>query len=542
MSIKTYRGRTLNEVLAFVRRDLGDDAVVLHTRTAKAPGLQGFMGQTIVEVTASDTRTVQALGRARAANAKGDAPSRPANEPGEPREAKPGRAAKHPRGIRVQDGPRVPVPDARARAALLQKAYAAQRSAPTPPQPPSPGVPGVPDSRVRSHLNELLDAASPQAPSQNPVPTPTQTQTHAAAPMPSLDPAPPGHSPSAQPLPGPPPQPVGLDPTQFAAELAAVRGMVERMAVEQQRGRLNEDVVSRLSDPLADHYLALLEQEVEEELVVDLVSQVKARLSDEALADADACRAALHAAVAELIPVAGQDEERGLPARVPHDDGRSRPRVIAFVGPTGVGKTTTVAKLAATYTMRHGRRVGLISTDDYRVGATGQLAEYAEILGLTMRAVRDADTAASALNAMTDVDVVLVDTSGVSPKQTDRIAALEDLLGHLRVDETHLVLASNVGASSLKRAIETFERYRPGRLVFTKLDEAVTFGVLLNVTRAANKRLSFVTAGQEVPADIAPADAREVARLLIGERDHRPDNQGSANHAPSEPGDTAQAV
>jgi len=213
--------------------------------------------------------------------------------------------------------------------------------------------------------------------------------------------------------------------------------------------------------------------------------------------------------LSEFIPVSGGS----LLAASPDE----RPLTLALVGPTGVGKTTTVAKIAAAYRIRQNRNVGLITLDTYRIAAIEQLRTYADIIGVPMLVARNGDELAQALDDMKDLDVVLIDTAGRSQKDVDRINDLTELLAVAQPHQTHLVLAGTASRSVLLNEAEEFSRVGIDRIVLTKLDEAVCFGMLVDVVHRIGADLSFLTTGQEVPDHIETARSSRLAELVIGE-------------------------
>lgn len=191
-------------------------------------------------------------------------------------------------------------------------------------------------------------------------------------------------------------------------------------------------------------------------------------------------------------------------------------RICALVGPTGVGKTTTIAKLAANFRLRENRRVGLITMDTYRIAAVEQLRTYADIIDLPMRVVSTPREMHDAVKNFESLDLVLIDTAGRSPKDEIKIRELRALLTEAKADEIHLVLSSVAGTKALLQTVEQFRMVRPTALILTKLDEAPSFGGLLPVLRAAGLPLSYLTNGQNVPDDIETAHPARIARLILG--------------------------
>jgi len=194
-------------------------------------------------------------------------------------------------------------------------------------------------------------------------------------------------------------------------------------------------------------------------------------------------------------------------------------RVVALVGPTGVGKTTTVAKLAAGFRIEARRRVGLLTIDTFRIAAVQQLKAYAEIMDLPMQVVERPDDMQPALDLLGDVDLVLIDTAGRSPKSDARIDQLVELLRSAQPDETHLVLNATSSAAATRLALQGFAPVRPTAAILTKLDEAPnTVGVLSALASSeqfSGIPLSYITNGQQVPDDIAPAEAEMLMSRLL---------------------------
>jgi flagellar biosynthesis protein FlhF len=190
-------------------------------------------------------------------------------------------------------------------------------------------------------------------------------------------------------------------------------------------------------------------------------------------------------------------------------------RVVALVGPTGVGKTTTIAKLAANYRLKEGRRVGLITVDTYRIAAVEQLRTYAEIIDLPMEVVSTPREVRQAVRNMRDFDLVLMDTAGRSPRDEVRIRELRAMLTEAEPHEVHLVLSAAASARSLTAAAEKFAPVGVTALAITKLDEATGLGNLVALARNSRLPFSYLTDGQTVPDDIAVAEPRPLAQMIL---------------------------
>jgi flagellar biosynthesis protein FlhF len=179
-----------------------------------------------------------------------------------------------------------------------------------------------------------------------------------------------------------------------------------------------------------------------------------------------------------------------------------------------VGKTTTIAKLAALSKLSHGCNVGLISADTYRIGAIEQLRTFAGIADIPMEVVYEPSDMGPALARFQDKDVVYVDTVGRSQRGEKDLAELKQFLDASGPDEVHLVLSAPTGVPTQLEVVDRFRTLQPNRLLFSKLDEVAAAGPLARVARETGIPLSYVTTGQTVPDDILQADARGLATMI----------------------------
>jgi flagellar biosynthesis protein FlhF len=191
-------------------------------------------------------------------------------------------------------------------------------------------------------------------------------------------------------------------------------------------------------------------------------------------------------------------------------------RLVALVGPTGVGKTTTIAKLAANYRLREKKRVGLITVDTYRVAAVEQLRTYADIIDLPMEVVSTPREMREAVARMRHLDLVLMDTAGRSPRDEIKIQELRALLSEAEADDVLLVLSATAGTRSLVATAEKFAEVGTTGLLLTKLDEANSLGHLVALAQQCPLPITYLTDGQNVPDDIQVADRRQLAYLMLG--------------------------
>ena len=293
-------------------------------------------------------------------------------------------------------------------------------------------------------------------------------------------------------------------------EISSLRTMVEsllqRTAGTGQRADLPE--------ALAKLYTQLIEQQVSDEIAYRVVDDVKAELTPGQLGNPTVVRERLT-----------QKLEQMLPANL--NGGVARPmtgtgcRSICLIGPTGVGKTTTIAKLAAAFKLRQKQKVGLITIDTYRIAAVDQLRTYANIIGVPLKVVLTPTELVAAMKEMADCDTVLIDTAGRSHTDQLKLNELTQFITAGKPSEVHLVLSSTTTQEAIEAAVERFSAVRVDpapQIIFTKLDEAVSFGVLLNVARIAARSLSYLTTGQDVPDNIEVGQPRRLARLILGEK------------------------
>ncbi len=289
----------------------------------------------------------------------------------------------------------------------------------------------------------------------------------------------------------------------FAGEITTLKTMVKEL-VHEVRHRTTPSV----PEELFDHYMQLIESEVSEELATDILRKIQQNARPEQLANAQFVRERMVEQIEKLIPMSGPIERKKP----------SGPHVVALIGPTGVGKTTTIAKLAANLKLRENKKVGLITIDTYRIAAIDQLRKYADLIGIVLTIVNNPDEMRAAVDSMTDCEYVLIDTAGRSPTDALKLNELSRFLEAARPDEVHLVLSTTCGQRSAELAMEKFSGVRVDKVIFTKVDEAAQLGMLLSVVRKLNKGLSYVTTGQDVPDDIEVGQARRIARMIVGEK------------------------
>jgi flagellar biosynthesis protein FlhF len=300
--------------------------------------------------------------------------------------------------------------------------------------------------------------------------------------------------------PAPPP---AAEPDAMAEEMKGqisdLQAMVRQLCRQTQRGHDHD-----LPDALFRLFTDLIEADLNEDLARELVERVRTEASGSELADPVLVKARVARIIESRIAVTGPLAVR--PA--------SR-RLVALVGPTGVGKTTTIAKLAASYRLHQKRQVGLITVDTYRIAAVEQLRTYADIIDLPMQVVSSPREMREAVRRMDHLELVLVDTAGRSPKDDVRIRELRAFLTEAGADEIHLVLSSVANLRTLQQTAERFASVGTTALILTKLDEATGLGNVLPLLESCKMPLSYLTNGQNVPDDIEVADPRRIARQIL---------------------------
>lgn len=197
------------------------------------------------------------------------------------------------------------------------------------------------------------------------------------------------------------------------------------------------------------------------------------------------------------------------------------PRVIFFLGPTGVGKTTTIAKIASSFRVEHKKKVALLTADTYRIAAAEQLRTYANILEVPFRVVYTAGEIAGAIEDFRDYDYILVDTTGHSPNNEAQCESMSDLINSVETTaakEVFLVLSASTKYRDLMKIADTYKEIADYKLIFTKLDETSTLGNIYNLKLYTGAALSYITCGQNVPDDIEYFNPQATVKQLLGGR------------------------
>lgn len=249
---------------------------------------------------------------------------------------------------------------------------------------------------------------------------------------------------------------------------------------------------------------ALTKLGIEAEAAQTIAHYAASQLSAKQIADPAMLNAFFGKTIAELVQTTGDI----LPAL------GSKKR-LALIGPTGVGKTTTIAKLAAAYLLMGGKKVAMVTIDTYRIAAVEQLKVYGEIMNLPVEVVISPAQLREVLQRHNNKDLVLIDTAGRSPKDDVSLNELQDFLAVDDDIEAHLVLSATTRERDLYETATRFGALGPKSLLMTKLDECSSLGVLLNVHLRNNCPLSYLANGQKVPEDLVQANAELVSALIL---------------------------
>ena len=436
-----------------IKDELGSNAVLLHTKKYREGGVLG--GEEMIEVTAAVDETQPRTPRASSAYVPPASPILPTNVVNQYRMNEQPMTD----GGMMAGGSVPPAYDAYAQE--VPSAYAAAQAVPAAPVYPQGQYPVQLTASVQSV--PAYETSPPPAPSVS-VPPSAAEQNGSAERIRMLE-----------------------------DELAQMKTMLASMMAESKP----KEIVS-----IRD---ALRRQDVRDELCEDLSGKIP-------IADAN---------LDSLDPRATEVLAGYLAQVMKFTDGlhpgTHGARVFAFIGTTGVGKTTTLAKIAAHFVLEQNLKGALITADTYRISAVEQLKKYAEILGLPVEVVYSAADLRKAITRHRSKDFILVDTAGRSQYNEFQMDELKDFLAaHPRM-EKHLVVSATTKEQDAAQIIERFAPCHPDRIIFTKTDETQTVGMVLNLLADHSLPLSFLSNGQSVPDDIIPATAERLAELLLRE-------------------------
>ncbi len=303
------------------------------------------------------------------------------------------------------------------------------------------------------------------------------------------------NAPLPTPDPAPIPAPVKTQLRDDASGVLATLRTLEREAAVRAKA-------AGLSSEMADLYAHLVGEDVAEDVAFAVVHQLEAQEAPEG--ELNQFREWAGERAAGLVAMSG-------PIQIVRD----RRKVVAFIGPTGVGKTTTIAKIAASFALFEKARVALVTADTYRIAAIEQMKSYAEIIGIPCEVVHSPRDMEHTMSELVDYELVLIDTAGRSPNNLTRMYELKNMIDAAMPEEIHLVLSSTTRRRDLDNLIDRFEVVGFDRVILTKLDESMTFGSAFNIHAKCARPFSYFTNGQGVPEDIETATQAGVAEMIL---------------------------
>ena len=283
------------------------------------------------------------------------------------------------------------------------------------------------------------------------------------------------------------------------SELGLLKGYIQELLRDGEQEHLRT-----LHDNLVIFLRRLISEGMDRNIAYRLVQILNNKLNEEHKDDTDEINKYGHELIQKQVKISG-----------PICNEQKDRKIAVFVGPTGVGKTTSIAKIAAKYTLIDKKKVSLITFDTYRVGAVEQLKIYAKIIGLPVDVVLSPSDLRGVLDRKKDADLILIDTAGRSHKDRTYVNDLSKLTSQTKEIDCHLVLSATSSNTVLSDIIGKFKDIKINSLLFTKLDEAENYGAVFSSMINAQKPLSYFTTGQRVPEDIELASAGRLCRLIL---------------------------
>lgn len=288
-----------------------------------------------------------------------------------------------------------------------------------------------------------------------------------------------------------------------------LQGLMEELSVvkemmETHLPAAKDETSRRFPEPLLKMEQRLIENDVSHAIVEKLVQGVSRRIPSSSYGTDKTMEAALRRILRNLFRV-----QKGIRRE---DTG---PKKVALIGPTGVGKTTTIAKIAAESALAQNERVALVTIDTYRIAAIEQLKIYARIIGIPVDVVVRPEDLRRVLAKHEDKDLILLDTAGRSHRNRSQILELQRALEGEKGMERHLVLSATTKPSDLSRILRNFKPVGYDCLIFSKIDEGGRFGTLLNATLQTGKPISYLTDGQRVPEDLHIPRVEDLIQLVL---------------------------
>jgi flagellar biosynthesis protein FlhF len=509
MQVKKFEAPTIQEALETIKRELGPEAIILQTKNHKR-GF-GLMSKASVEVTAAvSERSMQKKDyvEKRVAERDRDAMRKmPADRQaeyfdkhGEKHLERLQQQASRDR-VELQSGP----------GGARHTGLFGSSKTRTPANAPAPAA--APAKKITS--TRYIDIDSQELPTYA-----------AAAPAPRASQAAAAHGPSSGPS-GATPGALGFG-GGVEEEVRHLKRMIQELKSaqdtfsESRASRGPADPISASASPetlstpaLRDAFEQLVLNGVERRYALPLIKKVSFELGAQGDGHTTSPDAVLDALAGEIMQTAEVlSPMAGILPRAQSGD-NSLPAVLSIVGPTGVGKTTTVAKLASEAILKRNLKVGLINLDSYKVAAFDQLGTYAKILNVPFRSCGSSEELQAALKDFQSLDLILVDTAGRSQRDPGSLREMQGMLAGIPMARTMLALSVTTRDAELYDMANRFAIFRPQGLIVSKLDEATAFGAVYNLSQRVKLPLLYFTTGQRVPEDIEDATGERVAALIL---------------------------
>lgn len=298
---------------------------------------------------------------------------------------------------------------------------------------------------------------------------------------------------------------INMEPAPDESEIVKELQKMKDMMNDIKTKMYEVELIKGLGEEAQIFYEVLVNNNVDPEIALAIVNQIEPRLPREKLDDMnwiqDVCLHTLQEYITNIKP--------------PETDTQRNNQLVFLVGPTGVGKTTTIAKMAANMTFLEGKDVALITLDTYRISAADQLRTFAEIIGIPISVVFTPEDMLEAITKYQDKDIVFVDTAGRSPHNDLQMQEIKQFVEMAKPDETILVLSATTNSADLIQICNRFSTLGIDKLIFTKMDETYRYGQILNAMHEVRIPVAFFTNGQNVPDDIQTPDYHHLARMLL---------------------------
>jgi flagellar biosynthesis protein FlhF len=458
MRVKRYIVDTMPEAMKKIREELGKDAVILNQKEVRVGGFLGLFTQKKIEVVAAVDANVQQVKPRPQQTPVATAPVRTQST-----------ATSQPAGV--------PLNVAGANAAYGINTNVRTESATQTQQAVSPAESGKPavaianasvavatESEKSETLADVVGAPEKQQSSKEFANEPKRTDD------------------------------------SVLSEIRQMKEMMLKLSTSTREQNQNHETIQNMIEHLEN-------QEFDPVLIEEIILHVKNQLEINGITDPDeeTVRGYVRDQLEKIV------YSNGVMTIAPET------KIVHFVGPTGVGKTTTIAKLAALQVLEHKRKVGFITADTYRIAAVEQLRTYASILNAPIEVAMSPQDLSRAYESMKDLDIIFMDTAGRNFRNEMYVSELNTMLNSSEHSETYLVLSMTMKYKDMKAITENFSRIRIDRLLFSKIDESASYGAIVNLIHQFSIPLSYFTFGQQVPNDIEVVKEDRFVGRLMGE-------------------------